>query len=96
MSSFSKVKSKNILSTIDGCNEIGRPILADVPTYLGPTMSDFDKGTYLPKNRTSFMDDPKAHFTYLVLETRKAGCATGKSNFFDILLSEIVLKVELA
>ena len=36
--------------------KIGYPILADLPTYPYPIISDFRKPTYLPKLRISFMD----------------------------------------
>ena len=49
---------RKIWKTFMNIEDIGRPILADVPTYLCPTVSDFPKHAYLPKNRTSFMDDP--------------------------------------
>ena len=38
--------------------KIGYPILADLPTYPYPIISDFRKPTYLPKLRISFLDDP--------------------------------------
>ena len=37
---------------------IGRPILANLPTYPRPILSDFGKPTYQPKNRTSYVDGP--------------------------------------
>ena len=37
---------------------MGRPILANLPPYPRPIVSDFDKPTYLPKDRTSYVDGP--------------------------------------
>ena len=37
---------------------MGRLILANLPPYPRPIMSDFDKPTYLPKDRTSYVDGP--------------------------------------
>ena len=39
---------------------VGRPILANLPPYPRPIVSDFDKPTYLPKDRTSYVDGPLA------------------------------------
>ena len=37
---------------------VGRPILANLPPFPCPIMSDFDNPTYQPKDRTSYVDGP--------------------------------------
>ena len=51
-------QSRILSAQINGRQNTGCPILADLPTYPRPIWSDFGKPTYLPKNRTSYVDGP--------------------------------------
>ena len=46
---------ENALLTLKNQVKIGYPIFADLPTYLYPIISDFQKPTYLPTQTSDIL-----------------------------------------